>query len=80
MDGAGNLYIGEYANRRIRRVSPAGIITTVAGDGTYGYTGDGGPATSARIGIPSGLAADGSGNVYVADSQNVVRLLQPSDH
>jgi uncharacterized protein (TIGR03437 family) len=76
VDSADNLYIGEWGDSRIRKVSPAGIISTIAGDGTYGYSGDGGPATSAEIGFPSGLAVGIHGEIYVADSQNAIRLLQ----
>ncbi|MGD0500985.1 MAG: putative Ig domain-containing protein, partial [Bryobacteraceae bacterium] len=70
VDGSGNIYIAESANRRIRKVSSAGIITTVAGNGGYGYSGDGGPATSATLWYPYGVAVDGSGNIYIADSAN----------
>ena len=77
-DAAGNLFIADSFNNRIRMVSPAGIITTVAGDGTQGYSGDGGPATSAQFGSVSGLAIDRSGNLYIADQlYNAVRLLRP---
>jgi sugar lactone lactonase YvrE len=76
VDNAGNLYIGE--GNRVRRVSPEGIITTAAGGGFGGYSGDGGPAASARIGYPHGLAADSYGNVFVADQGfNVIRMLRP---
>jgi trimeric autotransporter adhesin len=70
VDGAGNLYIADTSNNRIRRVSPAGIITTVAGNGTTGFSGDGGPATSAQLNEPAGLAVDGAGNLYIADTDN----------
>ncbi len=75
IDSAGNLYIGDGA--AVRMVSPAGMITTVAGNGTAGYTGDGGPATSAQTGA-WGLAFDQAGNFYVADPwNNAVRVLKP---
>jgi sugar lactone lactonase YvrE len=78
VDGAGSLYIADYENHRIRKVSPDGIITTIAGDGTAGYSGDGGPAISASIGAPTALAVDGAGNIYVADqSNNAIRILTP---
>jgi sugar lactone lactonase YvrE len=78
VDGTGNLYIADYDNQRIRRVSPDGIISTIAGNGTPGYSGDGGPATSASLWWPSALAVDGAGNIYVADSgNNAVRVLRP---
>ncbi len=70
VDGAGNLYIADYNNYRIRMVNAAGIISTVAGNGSYGYSGDGGPATSASMTYPYGVAVDGSGNLYIADSNN----------
>jgi sugar lactone lactonase YvrE len=70
LDASGNLYIADYLNSRIRKVSAEGIITTVAGNGSAGYSGDGGPATSAQLGLPSGVAVDASGNLYVADNLN----------
>ncbi len=79
VDGAGNLYIAHYENQRIRRVSPDGIIRTIAGNGTLGYSGDGGPATRASLCFPSALAVDGAGNIYVADScNNAIRILRPT--
>jgi uncharacterized protein (TIGR03437 family) len=71
VDGAGNLYIADDGHHRIRKVSPSGIITTVAGTGKTNFSGDGGPATSATLYRPSGVAVDGAGNVYIADTQNV---------
>ena len=70
LDGSGNLYIGDYGNDRIRKVSPGGIITTVAGNGTPGFSGDAGPATSAQLNSPSGVIVDSAGNVYIADTAN----------
>ena len=71
VDGEGNVYITDYTNNRIRRVDGAtGIITTVAGDGTAGFAGDGGPGTEARLSQPCGVSVDGAGNVYIADSGN----------
>jgi hypothetical protein len=70
-DSAGNMYIAEYGNNRVRKVAAAtGIITTVAGTGTAGYSGDGGLATSAKINGPQGVAVDSAGNLYIADSAN----------
>lgn len=69
-DAAGNVYIVDTYNHRIRRVSTDGIITTIGGTGSAGYSGDGGPATSARFDTPHGIAADAAGNVYVADAPN----------
>ena len=68
VDGAGNLYIADYGNQRIRKVTPGGTITTVAGNGNGGYSGDGGPATSAELAHPYGVAVDGAGNLYIADA------------
>jgi sugar lactone lactonase YvrE len=76
LDGAGNLYIADTQNNRIRKVTAStGIITTVAGDGPSspspgGYSGDGGPANSAALEVPSGVAVDGAGNLYIADTGN----------
>jgi hypothetical protein len=70
VDGQENVYIAEYASHRVRKVSPGGTITTFAGTGTGGFSGDGGPATAAQVYAPYGLAVDGQGNVYIADSRN----------
>ncbi|HXW16835.1 MAG TPA: choice-of-anchor D domain-containing protein [Candidatus Acidoferrales bacterium] len=73
VDGADNLYIADFGNNRIREVNPStGIITTVAGNGAKGYSGDGGPATSAELYFPNGVAVDSAGNLYIADSDNNV--------
>jgi sugar lactone lactonase YvrE len=69
-DSAGNLYIAEQPNNIIRKVSAAGIITTVAGNGTQGFSGDGGPAINASLDGPFGVAVDRVGNVYLTDSRN----------
>jgi uncharacterized protein (TIGR03437 family) len=70
-DSAGNLYIADSGSQRIRMVSK-GVITTVAGNGTLGYSGDKGLATSAQLNTPFGVAVDSSGNLYIADSANNV--------
>lgn len=70
VDGHGNLFIDDYGNSRIRKVDTAGIITTIAGNSNNGYAGDGGPATSATLNQPTGVAVAASGNVYIADFQN----------
>ena len=70
LDGAGNLYITDYYNDRIRKVDTSGIITTVAGTGARGYGGDGGPAIHARLHSPRDVALDGAGNLYIADQEN----------
>lgn len=70
LDAVGNLYLADTANHRIRRISTAGIITTVAGNGTEGDSGDNGPATTAELDSPQGLALDPAGNIYLADTHN----------
>ena len=70
VDGAGNIYLVDDSTQRIRRVSAAGIISTVAGTGTGGYNGDGIAATNAELYYPYGLATDAAGNVYIADEAN----------
>ncbi|HEV3511650.1 MAG TPA: hypothetical protein VGS05_08080 [Candidatus Sulfotelmatobacter sp.] len=69
-DAAGNLYISDRGNEVIRKVDTTGTITTFAGNGTAAFCGDGGPATSACLNAPRGLATDGSGNLYIADGLN----------
>ena len=68
LDAAGNLYVADTGNNRVRRVSPEGVVTTVAGDGTAGFRD--GAAAQAQFDAPVGLAADKEGNVYVADTYN----------
>jgi uncharacterized repeat protein (TIGR02543 family) len=75
VDGAGNLYICDRANARIRKVSRDGIITTVAGTGTAGYAGDGGPAVNAKISNWAvSIALDKAGNIYIADQQYLRKI------
>jgi sugar lactone lactonase YvrE len=70
VDGSGNLFIADTSNGRIRKVDVNGIITTVAGNGSSGYSGDGGSAASASLRGPSGVAVDASGNLLIADTGN----------
>ena len=79
VDAAGNLYIADSYNNRIRRVDPFGTITTIAGTGEYGFSGDGGPAVAARLRLPYGIIVDTAGNLYIADSyNNRIRRVDPS--
>ncbi|MEP7156577.1 MAG: hypothetical protein ABI905_12440, partial [Betaproteobacteria bacterium] len=79
MDSSGNLYVSEQAGARIRKITPAGIITTIAGNGTSGYSGDGGLATAAQISQPRGMTIDNAGNLYIADTGNSrVRRIDPN--
>jgi hypothetical protein len=79
LDAGGNMYIADTINRRIRQVDRVtGIIYTIAGNGVNGYSGDGGPALTAALSTPVGIAVDGSGNVYFADENNgCIRMLTP---
>ena len=70
VDTAGNIYIADEYNSRIRKVDTSGIITTVAGNGLYGFSGDNGPAVKAELSFPRGLTVDAGGNIYIADSDN----------
>ena len=72
VDASGNLFIADYYNNRIRKVDTSGLITTVAGNGTAAYSGDGGPATNASLSYPSDLALDATGDLFIADTQNSV--------
>jgi hypothetical protein len=90
VDGAGDLFIADYFNHRVRKVTPDGIITTVAGSGPVdatsddfaqkgGFSGDNGPATDARLNGPCGLALDAHGNLFIADySNHRVRKVTPN--
>ena len=78
VDGAGNLYIADISNHRIRKVDTAGVITTIAGTGEFGFSGDGGPAVLARLAFPGSVTVDGTGNLYIADTENHrIRKLTP---
>ena len=70
VDAVGNVYLAEPKRRRIRKIDLSGVITTFAGTGEWGFSGDGGPAVEARLGQPSGIAVDRNGRVYVADESN----------
>src|SRR5262245_32099645 len=69
-DANANLYISDAVNHRIRKVTRSGIISTIAGTGVAGFSGDGGPAASSKLNSPYGIAIDGIGNLYVADLGN----------
>jgi uncharacterized protein (TIGR03437 family) len=84
VDGSGNVYIGDFSNQRIRKVSAGGIISTVAGTGVAGFSGDGGPATDARLRLDcdntvcGGIAVDSRGNLFIADTgNNRIRRISP---
>jgi uncharacterized protein (TIGR03437 family) len=79
VDAEGNLYVAEYANHCVRRVTAGGRIETVAGTGRRGYSGDGGPAVAADLNHPLGVALDAAGNLFIADADNHrVRLVSPA--
>ncbi len=78
LDSVGDLFIADTANSRIREVTPDGLIKTVAGNGTHGFTGDGGPATSASLDYPPGVATDAAGNLFIADSNFHIRKVGPN--
>ena len=78
-DVLGNVYLADGNNNRIRKVNTLGIITTIAGNGTGGYSGDGGAATAAKLAVPNGIAVDGMGNVYITDNSNSrIRKVDPT--
>ena len=78
VDRQGNVYLSDTDHHRVRKVDVKGVITTVAGTGIPGYSGDGGPAASAQLNLPYGLAMDVAGNLYVADyNNNRVRRITP---
>jgi uncharacterized protein (TIGR03437 family) len=75
VDSAGNVYIADTANNRVRKVAANGVITTVAGNGAAGFSGDGNSAVNAQVGNPTAVATDSVGNVYIADGSARVRKL-----
>ena len=73
LDSAGNIYLADTGNCRVRKVTASThVITTVAGSATCGYSGDNGPATSAQLYFPKGVAVDSTGNIYIADTTNYI--------
>jgi hypothetical protein len=78
-DRSGNLFIADQFNHRIRKIAPDGTISTVAGNGTQGFAGDGGPAVSAELNTPTGVFADNLGDIYIADVGNQrIRKVDPT--
>jgi uncharacterized protein (TIGR03437 family) len=78
VDSAGNLYIADFGNYTVRKVDTKGNITTVAGTGTWGYSGDGGPANKAELASPIAVAVDTAGDIYIADPGNAnIREITP---
>ncbi len=80
VDTAGNIYIADFKTNVVRKVNKSGIITKIAGTGTAGYTGDGGPATAATFDWPAAISLDSAGNLYIADYTNqVIRMINKKD-
>lgn len=77
VDGSGNLYVAEYLNHTIRKITPSGVVTTFAGNAGVPGSSDG-TGTAARFSYPRGIAIDGSGNLYVADYGSVIRKITPA--
>ena len=78
VDATGNMYISDNQNQRIRKVNAAGMITTLAGTGSVGYSGDGGPATAAQLNYPGYVGMDATGNVCFSDGEYCIRKIAPS--
>jgi hypothetical protein len=74
VDASGNIYIVDNSNSRVRKITLSGIITTIAGNGTSGYAGDGGPATAAALETPYGIAVDGVGNIYISENTRIRKI------
>ena len=70
LDAAGNIYVADEGNNRIRKINTSGIITSIAGSATYGFSGDGGPSSAAQLYLPQGIATDVAGNIYICDMNN----------
>jgi hypothetical protein len=79
-DGAGSFYVASSAQNRVYRVSADGRLSLIAGIGSNGYSGDGGPATSAQLNFPNGVAVDTEGNIFIADTRNhrIRKVAKPS--
>ncbi|MEO7143424.1 MAG: hypothetical protein ABI165_07955 [Bryobacteraceae bacterium] len=78
VDAKGDIFLSDAVGNRVRKITPDGVIRTLAGTGTAGFSGDGGPATQADLNAPYGIAADGAGNLYIADLGNArVRMVAP---
>ncbi len=71
-DAVGNIYYSDSYNNKVNKLSPSGTITTIAGNGSGGYSGDGGPATNAKLFTPIGILFDTIGNLYIADINNAL--------
>lgn len=80
LDASGGVYIADQWNLRLRKVDSSGNINTVAGNGGFSYSGDGGPATRAQLNTPQGVTVDGSGNLYITDSRNAAVRKVSTDH
>jgi hypothetical protein len=79
VDAEGDVFIADTENNMVREVTPNGIISTIAGTGQPGYSGDGGPATAAELDGPAGLATDANGDLFIADTvNNVIREVTPN--
>jgi DNA-binding beta-propeller fold protein YncE len=77
LDNSGNFYVADHADNKIRKISSAGIVSTIAGNGTRGNVD--GPAAIASFNSPAGISVDPSGNLYVADYGNgLIRKISPS--
>ena len=78
VDSSGNVFIADTSSHRVRKVDTSGNISTVAGDGTFGFSGDGGPATSAQLNEPYSVVVDSSGNLFIASENHRIRKVDTS--